>query len=98
MQQLALRDLSLVSCSQLRSCCIGLRPAPTWGAREMASGAITSFVEVDTSVERKSMMTGYSLKRHLDYSAVFKVTCFNTESLPLVGFLCSSLRLLCPFL
>ena len=81
-QQLALRDLSLVSCSQLRSCCIGLRPAPTWA---VPPGETTSFVEVETSVERKRVMLGYSWKRHLGCSAAFKVACLNTESPSLVG-------------
>eukprot|EP00891_Asterochloris_glomerata_P004944 jgi/Astpho2/4944/Aster-x0656 len=51
-QQLGLRDLSLVSCSQLRSCCIGLMPAPVWAAEEAPPGEPTSFVEVETSVKQ----------------------------------------------
>ena len=52
-QQLGLRNLSLVSCSRLRSCCIGLMPTPIWAAEEGLPGGTTSFVEVETSVERK---------------------------------------------
>ena len=64
-QQLALGELSLVSCSQLHSCCIGLMPAPRRGAGGVPPGEATSFVEVETSVERKPRMPGYSWKRCL---------------------------------
>ncbi len=64
-QQLGLRDLSLVSCSQLRSCCIGLMPAPVWAAEEAPPGEPTSFVEVETSVKRKHMTPGCSIKCHM---------------------------------